>query len=361
LTDNQNQETIFPCDILVVGAGPAGSSAAVTAAGSGVRVLVVERRAKIGIPIRCAEYIPAQLLGEMKMAKTCIAQSVAGMKTFLPSGEVKETKAAGFMVYRDQFDQHLAEEAVNAGAQIRLSAAAMGFANGRVKILGEHGDYFGIAPRIIIGADGPHSVVGRWMNSVNLNLIPGIQARVPLQLPMTHTEIYFDENFFGGYGWLFPKNKEANVGLACKKTGANPPALSDLLNRFMDRLAREEKIFPEVLRLFCGWIPAEPVRETVSRNMILAGDAAGQTHPITGAGIAPAVICGKMAGKWAARAILEKDMNLLHGYQEEWTSFFGPTQEKAWNRRTLLENNWERLDDMVKKCWVAFGQYHDQS
>jgi len=67
------------------------------------------------------------------------------------------------------------------------------------------GDLIDVASRVVIGADGPHSRVGRWMGSVNGHLVAAIQARVPLVQPLDHTEVYFDKAFYGGYGWLFPK------------------------------------------------------------------------------------------------------------------------------------------------------------
>jgi len=86
------------CHILVVGAGPAGTCAAARAAREGLKVIVVERRAIVGVPIRCAEYIPAPLMGELDVDRQFVVQSVRGMRTMLPGGEVRETRAPGFMI-----------------------------------------------------------------------------------------------------------------------------------------------------------------------------------------------------------------------------------------------------------------------
>ncbi|MFO8090036.1 MAG: NAD(P)-binding protein [Desulfatiglandaceae bacterium] len=69
-------------DIVVVGAGPSGSSAAKAAACEGMRVLVLERKERIGFPVRCAEYIPGQLLGLVDAGRDFVVQAVSGMKTF---------------------------------------------------------------------------------------------------------------------------------------------------------------------------------------------------------------------------------------------------------------------------------------
>ena len=69
---------------------------------------------------------------------------------------------------------------------------------------------------IVIGADGPRSTVGTWIDSINSEFVVGLQYEVPLSSPLEYTEIYFRREFFGGYGWLFPKGTLANVGIGIK-------------------------------------------------------------------------------------------------------------------------------------------------
>jgi flavin-dependent dehydrogenase len=92
---------------------------------------------------------------------------------------------------------------------------------------------------------------------------------------------------------------------------------------------------------------------------MLAGDAAGHTHPITGAGIVQAVTGGRMAGKWAARAVESGDLSYLSGYESEWLELFGDTLERGFERRRLLESKWDRLEEIFKYCWVTFKEYHE--
>jgi flavin-dependent dehydrogenase len=73
-----------------------------------------------------------------------------------------------------------------------------------------------IKARIIIGADGPHTKVGRLINSPNMDLIPAIQVVANLAENMDLTEVYFDKDLYGGYGWLFPKGCKANIGIAMR-------------------------------------------------------------------------------------------------------------------------------------------------
>jgi len=346
------------CDVLVVGAGPAGSAAARAAAESGANVVVVERRSKIGVPVQCAEYIPAPLLGWVDLEKDFITQSVRGMRTILPDGDVKETVAPGFTIRRDLFDQALGRAAASAGANIFLSTRALSLDDGDVVVKGKDGFRARIKATVIIGADGPRSRVGRWIGSVNRNLIPAVQIRVPLTSPLEYTEVYFDKDFYGGYGWLFPKGHEANVGVGRKKRTTGDEPIEKELGRFVSRLTAEGKIRKEATKTFAGWIPAEPMRKLTRDNILLVGDAGGQTHPITGAGIAQAVICGQMAGRTAASVAEKGDLSLLSEYEKEWQDFFGQTLERAHGRRTMLEKNWDQLESVIKICWVAFREYY---
>lgn len=346
-------------DILIVGAGPAGSATALTAARKGLRVLMVERRARVGTPVRCAEYIPAPLLGEVDLGRHFVVQAIRGMRTFLPGGEIKKMLAPGFTIRRDNFDQTLADAAREAGVEILLSTRALSRNKNEVFLKGKNGLPLKVKPTVIIGADGPRSTVGRWIGIVNRNLIPAVQVRVPLIHRMEYTEVHFKKEIYGGYGWLFPKGHEANVGIGMKQEKGKREPISHVLKRFVSRLSEEGKIRGETLGNVAGWIPAEPVRKVIYENIMLVGDAAGQTHPITGAGVSQAVICGRMAGNWAARAVEEGDLGLLSEYEKEWRDLFGDTLKRAFTRRQLMEKEWDRLEEIIKYCWIAYREYYN--
>jgi len=344
--------------ILVVGAGPAGSSAALTAAREGLRVLMVERRSVIGVPVRCAEYIPAPLMGEIDLGRHFVIQAIRGMRTILPDGEIKEMRAPGFTIRRDLFDQALAGRAGEAGAEILLSTKVLSKNGEEVIVKGNDGELSRIRADVIIGADGPHSTVGRWIGARNQNLISAVQVRVPLTREIQFTEVYFHKEIYGGYGWLFPKGREANVGVGMKRNRPGVPSLNKALEHFLDRLAKEGRVMGKPYGSTAGWIPAEPLRKIAYGNILLVGDAAGHTHPITGAGVSQAVISGQMAGRCAARAILEGDHDILSEYEMEWRDLFEETQMRAFERRQMLEQNWDRLEEIIRYCWVAFREYY---
>ncbi len=345
------------CDILIIGAGPAGSSAAFAAAAEGLDVLVIEQKPVVGLPVRCAEYIPAPLLRELDSGRDFIVQRVEYMRTILPDGHTRDISAPGFMIRRDVFDQSLARKAEDAGAVIETSTKAVSINEEGVLVRGTR-EECRIKAGIVIGADGPHSRVGRWIGSRNRDLIPAIQVTASLVKPMDFTEVYFDRELFGGYGWLFPKGMEANAGIAMRKIKGSSLPFQKKLEMFISRLKAEGKIDGKISRYTAGWIPAERHRKAVWKNIMLAGDAAGHTHPVSGAGTAQAITCGGTAAKWASRAIRAKDMRVLSGYDIECWELYGESRDKAFNRRELMEREWDHLDDIIKHCWIGFREYY---
>ena len=111
-----------------------------------------------------------------------------------------------------------------------------------------------------------------------------------------------------------------------------------------------------------GLIPSGgPPERTWEGNIILVGDAAGQTHPITGAGVAHACLCGQLAGKAAARAALCGDLSLLGEYEQEWRDLLGGILAHALARRRDLDKSWSddpvALAHVLYENWVAFPAY----
>ena len=281
------------------------------------------------------------------------------MRTFLPGEGVHETRAPGYVIHRDRFDQMLADCAVEAGAELVTATRALSKDhNGCVTLKPKGETAYCVHPRVIIGADGPHSTVGGWAGRVNDHLLPGVQVTLPLKTPLTHTEIYFDPEIPGGYAWLFPKKDVANVGLGLTRALAPPRAARQLLDRFVARMVAEGKVADTPLAYAAGWIPAVPVRSAVAGNILLAGDAAGHTHPITGAGIFTAVSTGRLAGKFAARAAEKKDTRLLAEYDEAWQDLLGDTLQRAAERRAMMEARWDDFSEIIKSCWVAYREYY---
>lgn len=346
-------------DVVVVGAGPAGSSAAKAAAEQGVSVLILEKKDSVGVPVRCAEWVPQMLSLHVQIGRKHIARKIELLETHLPDGDVVRMRSPGWMLDRAGFDQSLALAAVRAGAHILTGSEVTDLHPQGVaaKLRGRRED---VRAKVTIGADGPLSVTGRCIDQKNTDFVSAVQFEVPLERETDSTEVYFDLEYKGGYAWLFPKRDTANVGVGVRNgMGANP---LEALDDFVERLEREGRIRSRTAVGFTsGLIPVSgPLEKTRVRNVLLVGDAAGQTNPITGGGIPQAVICGRIAGKAAAEAVKSEDMGRLEEYESEWRKLLGSSLNHAVRRRSHLDDHWDMddLDRALRTCWIAFKEYY---
>ena len=124
------------------------------------------------------------------------------------------------------------------------------------------------------------------------------------------------------------------------------------MNKFVKRLQDKSKIKGNPVSITGGLIPAGGPLQTVKENILLAGDAAGQTDPLTGGGIVQALICGKIAGRIAAEAVENNDLHLLYTYEVEWRSLFENDLKKSYEKRQFLESHWEELGSIIGKGWI---------
>ncbi len=343
-------------DLLVVGAGPAGCVAARVAAEAGLRVLIVEQRPTVGLPVQCAGYVPAQIVGHVSLPERCIAQRIRTMRTTLPDGESVETPAPGYVLDRALFDQGLAVAACRAGAALWTGARAVARSE-RGALVRRGSRDVELACRVLVGADGPRSTVGRWIGQVNEELLDGLQVEVVLPAPRASTEVYFDPAYAGGYGWLFPKGETANVGVGVNRRMGGQPraALEHLLARL--GIGRDA-----VVGHVAGPIPSGgPVSQVRVDHVLLVGDAAGHTHPVTGAGVFAAVVGGTLAGQAAVRAVQTGDAAALDEYPHEWDAFMGGPLRHALGKRRWLDQHWSAdpvaLSAAVRRAWIAFREY----
>lgn len=346
-------------DVLIVGAGPAGSSAAKAAAEAGASVLVVDKRRRIGKPVQCAEFIPRLLVQSINLPPPAIAQEIEGMTTFMPDGEVLRRRAPGFVLNRADFDQALALEATGAGVKILTQTKAVSREGNAVRLCGPSGEDM-VSASVVIGADGPDSVVGSWIGQSNTRVMTAMQHTVVLKEPARDTEVYFHRQYPGGYAWLFPKGRVANVGVGIQRGlgGSARRSLAAFKEKIRDRIG-------EVVAVTAGRIPVGGPHRSIDERarIILAGDAAGHTHAITGGGIPQAVICGAMAGS-AAAAAAGGDERAFQRYHEQWRSAFGSMMDKGAKRRRQLEagwNNGHNFGELLRKCWVACEEYHNEA
>jgi digeranylgeranylglycerophospholipid reductase len=348
-------------DIVVIGAGPAGSSAARAAAARGAKVLVIDRRRRIGVPVQCGEYVPRAISRYVHFSSSSVVQEIETMITHLPDGSSHEMKSPGFMLDRSLFDLDLATAALRAGAQIATGTRGVRLAPEGV-VIERHREEKVLRSKVIIGADGARSSVGRWVSQRPSRRIVALQCEIVNPNPRSDVDVFFLPDYEGGYAWFFPKGRTANAGVGVAP--AKISALPALLNHFLGLLKNLGRVPTlQIVRKTAGAIPCTAPSRTVFGNILLAGDAAGHAHPITGAGILNAVIGGEMAGRIAAEAILSGNLAHLENYEGEWREVFGTSLSYGASKRDYLESHWKEPDmdfeELVRTTWVGFKEYYD--
>lgn len=347
--------SIEAVDVLCIGLGPAGARAAAVAARAGCRVVAVDRKRRAGVPVQCAELVPALMGAEVDDLEACVRQRIDAMLTFV-EGEAPDRSEPfpGCMLDRAAFDARLVDDAMKAGADCRFDASVREVARDGTVTLSSGAR---IAPRLIVGADGPRSIVGRAIGEVNRALVETRQLTVPLREAHAATDIFLSATIPGGYGWLFPKGDVANLGAGI--VPARKVELKAIVATLHERLVLEGRVGKAVLARTGGAIPVGgplvPRGHLGETAALLAGDAAGLANPVTGAGIAAAVHSGTLAGE-AAMHYLGGHRFALDDYEEELDAIFGASLHRALHRREELLRA-TASPAQLRRGWIAYPEY----
>ena len=332
--------------MIVVGAGPAGSIAAREAARGGLKVLLVEKRQEIGSPVRCAEGVSrADLARFGPIEPRWICAQIGHYLLHSPNGAtIKLTlKDAVYILERKIFDRDLANQAALAGAQVLAKTVACGLLFGEngsitgVKLRDYRGTELDVKARIVVGADGVESEIGRW---AGINTVPHLHdihstaqyLLAGLNLPDDTSHFYFGSAVTpGGYAWVFPKgNGTANVGVGVAGSRPEPASAQTYLDRFVDQNFASASILGVVV----GGVPLSgTLGQIVKDGLMLVGDAAHQAYPHTGGGIENAMQAGALAGQVAVQAIRAGDCSgqFLSQYARAWNQSMG--RRLSWSYR----------------------------
>lgn len=355
-------------DVLVIGAGPAGSIAAKHAALGGTNVLLIEKKSEIGAPKRCAEGVSKEGLADLGIESNprWITKELDGVRlvspnrttVWLTSNEI-ELPEAGYILERKVFDKYMAMDAGRAGAEIKIKTLAHGMRkeNDSYVVTCEHmGELFEVKAKIVIAADGPESRVARWAG-LNTSLKPknmesGIQFEM-VGVDMENKDViefYFGSVAPGGYAWIFPKGDDiANVGLGIVATATDKSAYEHLLEFVANNPATKNA---QPVELNIGGDPVGGMPKKIhADNLLVVGDAAGQVNPLTGGGIISGMKGGMHAGIVAAEAIADKDYSAkkLSKYDKECRADIGGEIDKYLKVKDYaLALSDEELDSVAK-------------
>jgi digeranylgeranylglycerophospholipid reductase len=326
-------------DVIIVGGGPAGSSAARAACERGLRALVLDKRSVVGEPYQCGEYMPTN--DEVKQ----LMPRVEGVDTLFdiprwikkrewditrcisPKGRHYDLPFAGYSTSRARFDQFLALRAMKAGAVFAMEERVVDAGDGWVKTYGGAR----LEAPVVVGADGPRSIVRQKMGFADPEVIcPCMFWDVKGDFEGV-VDLYFGTVAPGGYAWMIPKDDGANIGLGVQPQMAGHVNLRPLLEKFAKKYDVQE-----VCTVGGGWVPASgPIPRTVKGRNLLAGDAAGMVMASNGGGVCVAMISGELAGQAAADTVQKGAP--LEAYERAWREQAGPTLKYSLHSKRLAD------------------------
>jgi digeranylgeranylglycerophospholipid reductase len=375
MNDGSLSRSMETVDVLVVGAGPAGSTAAFRFAQGGFRVLVIEEHPRIGQPVQCAGLVSRRVL-DLAGSDSMVRAAVRGATVFGPGLDSLSFKAAeprAFVIDRAGLDVYLADRAARAGAEFRTGVRFDGrlpSENGfeRLRLVDGARNVSEVSARLVVGADGVSSAVARAFRLRRpVEILPAFEAEFPKSPGDPDTvEVYLGRRFAPGlFGWWIPDGSGgARVGVAADADGTSAREyfhhlVAHLTRRFGSGLGNPTAYI-------VSGIPIGHLPKTHGPHALLVGDAAAQVKPLSGGGIFTGMKCAEVAAQVGASALARNDLSesALAEYDRAWRAELGEEFQRAlYLRRIFTRLSDADLDALVgalkdaglRETIVAFG------
>ncbi|MGD8708084.1 MAG: NAD(P)/FAD-dependent oxidoreductase [Nitrosopumilaceae archaeon] len=361
-------EKEFHYDVIIVGAGPAGSSAAYQAAKNGVKVALIEKEDSIAETVRTSGVTWIKNIKEFGIPNNCF-NPIKNYSFCSPNNEVTISDSVAQAAVLDVRKTYrwLAKEAEKQGAEVFVKTTV------KDVIKNKQGDIEGVIAtnpegtvsffaKIIIDASGFGSVVSKAMGFVRQWKRFGAGAEYEVTAENVDSETWWlmvgQKYSPAGYAWIFPisdKVVRIGVGVGKPESSVDPTErLKKLIDTKEGPISKLGKIKP--IEFHYGLIPNDGVsRKSVYNNLILVGDTAGQANPLVLEGIRYAIKFGRVAGKVASDAIKsgKTDEVSLMPYEDTWRKQIESkikTAGKVQDRWIgLSDEQWDKELDIIKE------------
>lgn len=348
-------------DVVVIGAGPGGSVAARELAKRGRSVLLLEKREKIGYPVRCGEASTnlSDLESYGPIDEDCIETIINGIYIYGPAGVNIEVPkpGMGLMLNREKFDPLLAHLAENDGVELVTLARAESVSdvmgkepNGyrTVRVVEGLGDAVRtseVRAKMVISAEGVEARIGRSLGLKCLQAptmtCNGVDIQVEGLLTKPDYLTFWQGHDFinDGYIWSFPKQKSnvTNFGAGFLFGGKHEKNILETTQEWLD------KLFPgsKVNKVVGGLVPvSSTLKSYILDRFALVGDAAHHTNPLTGGGIAAAMRAGRYCANTVHQGLECGNLSkaFLKNYENTCYLKFGSTHDFEFKFRKFLLN-----------------------
>jgi geranylgeranyl reductase family protein len=358
-------------EVVIVGAGPAGSTAAKFLSEKGINVLLLDKekfpRNKPcggGLPIRVFNrfpYIEKNFIDSYSYSAFAYSPSVKYKM------KLKRDKPLLATILRKKFDYELVKLAIKAGTKFidEKSVVDIKITNNSAKVILE--DNSKIESEIVIGADGVWSTIAKKTGLIKdyKNICMCLFQEFKLS-PKTIDQylgkdrtchIHIKVNGTAGYGWVFSKKEHVNIGITdFKKPSEQKKVSKNIKNTYESylRILKQDKIIPDDLndeKIRGGALLTRPLNKTYSDRVIICGDAAGFANPVTGEGIYHAMVSGEIAAEVISNALVKGNTRekFLSRYQKKWYKDFGKDLKLLYRLSSLWEKENEKLIDTLCK------------
>ena len=339
-------------DVAVVGAGPAGLTAARVLASRGHDVVVLEEHEEIGVPVHCTGVLGVDAFAEFDLPTHSIL-STAHVATFIAadgtsvSVDAEHAKAA--VIDRAAFDQGLADGSRAAGAELRRGARVRAIEIGANGVTVTMGRDERVEARSCVLSCGANYRFNRQLGlGVPRSFVQSAQLERPFDGPAS-VEVHLGRDIApGGFAWAVPFAREGRphtrIGLMCESRAL--AHFRGFAARLRTRFGLSPASWPEPrLKI----LPLGPVSRTYASRLLAVGDAAGLVKPTTGGGIYYSLITGQIAADTLDEALRAGDLRdaRLRRYEIEWRNRLGAEIRIGLAFRTLASRMNDRAIDAV--------------